>query len=205
MNHRVTLLDFHPSAPWSASLASILRSSNRANLNLVVENVPIDRKVFAESDLDDLSPGGTADLIFCILDSTSVPWVRTWLTAIRDKAPVTPIIVVLGSGEPDDIFDLLRLGITDFVSPPLVASDVLPRVWRLLEHTSPPDSFVRGLKKQFGLQELIGESPAFVSEVEKIPLIAKFDSTILIMGETGTGKELFARAIHYLSPKAKKE
>lgn len=46
---------------------------------------------------------------------------------------------------------------------------------------------------------LIGESPMFRQAIEKIPLLAQCDATVLILGETGTGKELFARAVHYHS------
>jgi DNA-binding NtrC family response regulator len=51
---------------------------------------------------------------------------------------------------------------------------------------------------------LLGESPGFVSVLDMIPLVARCDSSVLICGETGTGKELVARAIHYLSPRANK-
>jgi DNA-binding NtrC family response regulator len=51
---------------------------------------------------------------------------------------------------------------------------------------------------------MVGESPAFLAAIEKVPLVARCDATVLISGETGTGKELVARAIHYLSPRAKK-
>jgi len=52
------------------------------------------------------------------------------------------------------------------------------------------------------LRRLIGESSAFVNLIEKIPQIANCDANVLITGETGTGKELYARAIHYCSSRA---
>jgi DNA-binding NtrC family response regulator len=52
--------------------------------------------------------------------------------------------------------------------------------------------------------ELIGQSPAFSSEIEKVALVAKHDASVLICGETGTGKELCAKAIHYLSHRGEK-
>ena len=55
------------------------------------------------------------------------------------------------------------------------------------------------LREQIGLRQLIGNSPEFLAEVRKIPAIARFDVTVMMTGETGTGKEVFSRAVHYLS------
>jgi two-component system, NtrC family, response regulator GlrR len=62
----------------------------------------------------------------------------------------------------------------------------------------------QALTEKLGLQQLIGQSEAFVAETSKIPLIARSDISVMIAGETGTGKEMVGRAIHYLSRRAGK-
>lgn len=51
----------------------------------------------------------------------------------------------------------------------------------------------------YGIKNLVGSSPSFLRLVKRLPLISSCDATVLITGETGTGKEVFARAIHQLS------
>ena len=58
------------------------------------------------------------------------------------------------------------------------------------------------VKEKMGLGLLVGSSPPFRAIIQMIPTLARYDASVLILGETGTGKELCARAIHYLSPRS---
>src|SRR5262249_38299149 len=102
----------------------------------------------------------------------------------------------------DKVSDLLAQGASDFLIPPLRAVDVLPRLQRLAESVQPEDRNVEQLKEGLNLTQFVGESPALLVELRKIPCFARCDAPVMIGGETGTGKEICARAIHDLSPRA---
>ncbi len=78
------------------------------------------------------------------------------------------------------------------------------RVLRLIGQSRHNESVLRDLKVKLGLGQLIGQSSTFLAAISKIPTMARCEATILISGETGTGKEVCARAIHYLSSRSTK-
>jgi DNA-binding NtrC family response regulator len=115
-----------------------------------------------------------------------------------------PLIAVLASDDSAIAERALRCGATDFLMPPIRPHELLPRLrcawtWRPKGEVS-----AQQLKETPGLNQLVGDSPAFLAEIRKIPAIARADTSVLILGETGTGKEICARAIHYLSPRTGK-
>ncbi len=64
------------------------------------------------------------------------------------------------------------------------------------------ESLIERLRDTQALAKLVGEAPAFLNAIQHLPDVAKSAATVLIAGETGTGKELVARAVHYLSARA---
>ncbi|MFY9607371.1 MAG: sigma-54 dependent transcriptional regulator [Blastocatellia bacterium] len=143
------------------------------------------------------------DLSFLILPPSAAGVTRLVQT-LRRATSGRPVAIVVEESNPTNVLEALKAGASDFIVPPLRTVDVLARVMRLLGPVNREKALVDTIKEKQGLKRLIGASPAFVLELRKIPLISRCNATVLIQGETGTGKEMCARAIHYLSPQADK-
>jgi DNA-binding NtrC family response regulator len=105
--------------------------------------------------------------------------------------------MISGFGTVDAAVHALHAGADDFLTKPVEPEVLSDRVARLLERR--PSSSLEQHSMPGGL---IGRSPAMKMVFEAIRLVAPTDTTVLILGETGTGKELVARAAHQLSSRA---
>lgn len=165
-----------------------------------VSHAPEESSDFSRSRLEfapERSPPTVVLLVVGKVNPDRVDRVLDSLEAARWKVPV--LFIVDRNLDPDRLQTWLRRTVSDFLSVPLQSSALYSRISQLTGRTDGDEGAVGRLYQKLGLAQLVGESPPFVDEVRKIPLIARCDAGVLIQGETGTGKELVARSIHYLS------
>jgi len=145
---------------------------------------------------------GNPDVVVAALAAFQATKTNLFLASLQRAFPHRSVLVTTTHPETFDFFRVLEMGASDFLLPPLRGCELLPRLMRQARVTCQSDALVQKLKEDIGLKHIIGESPAFLDKVRRIPRFARCDATVLISGESGTGKEIFARAIHYLSSRA---
>lgn len=125
------------------------------------------------------------------------------------KLPKPPICIMMTAyGSVDTAVEAMKRGAYDFVTKPVNIDRLEILIHRALRErdTSQENDRLRSqVEKRTGLEDLIGQSSAMVEVFDTIKQVAPSRATILIQGETGTGKELAARAIHALSNRAAKK
>jgi two-component system, NtrC family, response regulator GlrR len=198
---RVLVLDFSPGSQLASEADTLLRSNSSPSADFQVISAQVAPVDSDESGLERLASQSKPDLCLLVLPSDRDE-ILTLIGLVKRVIPGPPVAVVVEKCEPSGLLRLLRTGASDFMVPPLRAVDIIPRIVHLLDQTNPRKALVATLKEKLGIKRLLGESPAFLQEIEKIPRISRSNASVLIQGETGTGKEVCARAIHYLSAQA---
>ncbi|MGC4055749.1 MAG: sigma-54 dependent transcriptional regulator [Paludibaculum sp.] len=126
------------------------------------------------------------------------------LKRIRQDYPEIIVIVVTAFGTIESAVEAMKHGAFDYIIKP-VNSDALRMILaRALEHHElrrEVQSLRTAIDRKFGFESIIGQSKALLSTLENAARAAQSASTVLVRGETGTGKELLAKAIHFNSPR----
>jgi len=123
------------------------------------------------------------------------------LLADLKKAGVkTPIVLISGQANIEMAVKATKLGALDFLEKPLSTDKLLVTVENALRLSRLEDEN-RELRQRLGKHELVGSGPAMKKLITQIERVAASETRVCILGETGTGKELIARAIHEKSPR----
>jgi len=126
------------------------------------------------------------------------------LRAMREVDPEILVIIITGYGTVESAVKALKIGAYDYIKKPFKA-DAIHLIVKLALETQNLRRKVRRLSRAADGINMVGNSPALEQIFQQIREVAKHETaTVLITGDSGTGKELVARAIHNLSPRSEK-
>ncbi|XXF79255.1 sigma-54 dependent transcriptional regulator [Myxococcaceae bacterium GXIMD 01537] len=148
-----------------------------------------------------LSGDGPFDLVLTDMAMPSPGDGLKVLQEVKAQLPDTPVIVVTAFGNIEGALDSIQQGAFDYLSKPFDVDAIVRGARRALEQKRLVEEN-RSLRKQVERTGLVGRSPALLEVYKQVARAAASNVPVLITGETGTGKEMVARALHKRSPRA---
>jgi two-component system response regulator HydG len=129
------------------------------------------------------------------------------LRRAKQVSPSTEVLVMTAFGTIDSAVEAMRLGACDYVAKPFQEQELLIRIQRAIEKRQLVENVAllqSEFRDRYNLSAIVGNSQAVRDVLARVLKAAPTDSTVLITGENGTGKELVAKAIHVNSKRAGK-
>ncbi len=123
----------------------------------------------------------------------------------RRLDPARPVIVMTAYGQIDSAIECIRNGAHHYLSKPFKTDELALFLARALDEAKvrrEASALKATLFEHFAAKNLLGDGPAMRQLKQTVEKVARFDTSVLIAGETGTGKSLVAKTIHALSPRA---
>jgi len=126
------------------------------------------------------------------------------LKEAKSLNPSTEVILITAYGSIDSAVSAMKEGASDYLTKPFSMDELLLIIKRLLRMKQLEEenlSLKKRVEERYGLEGLVGKSPQMLKIYDLIETVAQTDTTVLVNGENGTGKELVANAIHLQSPR----
>ncbi|HXM88854.1 MAG TPA: sigma-54 dependent transcriptional regulator [Candidatus Acidoferrum sp.] len=123
---------------------------------------------------------------------------------LKRTAPDLPVIIITAFGSIQTAVESMKLGAFDYITKPFSNSELLLLVARALENRELRTEVKRlriELARNHGLENIIATSPNMTAILSKLAQVADSNVSVLLTGESGTGKDLLARALHFQSPR----
>src|SRR6202050_376749 len=127
------------------------------------------------------------------------------LRETKQADPTIPVILITAYGSVEEAVTAMKEGAYDFIQKPVD----LEHLNLLVERASQQQELLREnlllreeYAERYGFPRIVGEHKSMQDATHQVQRVAATDSTVLLLGQSGTGKELFARAVHHLSPRA---
>ncbi|MBW2092574.1 MAG: sigma-54-dependent Fis family transcriptional regulator [Deltaproteobacteria bacterium] len=154
----------------------------------------------------DLIAVETLDLILLDLRMPGMDGLQVLETLSKSGLPV-PVIIMTAYGSIGSAVKALKMGAEDYLTKPLDTDELLLKIEKVLKLKDLEEIRSRreeDLASKFDFSDLKGRSPQMLDLKETLALVAPSEATVLILGESGSGKELVARAVHKNSPRHNK-
>ncbi len=146
------------------------------------------------------------DLVLTDLEMPEMKGIQL-LEEIKKLNIQTSVIIITAFGSLDTAISALRNGASDYLLKPVEFDELLIKIRRLFEvrNLILENRLLRKeIQRNFDFENIVGKSPAIRKIFDMIQTVADTDTTVLITGKSGTGKELVARALHYNSKRKNK-
>ena len=127
------------------------------------------------------------------------------LQELHKRDPDLPIVMITAYGTMELAIKAIRAGAYDYITKPFDPEQILHDVRNIVDHARKTKENIRlkeRLAKDFDVSQIVGRSPQIEEILEVVRRVASTPASVLICGQSGTGKEMIAKALHYLGDRA---